>query len=86
MRAPELRLYCFIDALGWKLAEQHGFLQDLLVTRAPLGTLLGYSSTCDPSILTGKLPREQLLALAESVYKQAEDDIQPSPGAKKPAS
>lgn len=58
MRAAELRLYCFIDALGWKLAEQHRFLEDILVTRARLGTLLGYSSTCDPSILTGKLPRE----------------------------
>ena len=39
--------------------------------------------------LVGKLPREQLLALAESVYKQAEDHIQPSaPGhdSRKPAS
>jgi anti-sigma factor RsiW len=36
--------------------------------------------------LVGKLPREQLLALAEAVYKQSEDGIQPSPEAKKPAS
>lgn len=39
--------------------------------------------------LVGKLPREQLLALAESVYKQAEDHIQPSPpraDTRKPAS
>jgi anti-sigma factor RsiW len=36
--------------------------------------------------LVGKLPREQLLALAESVYKQAEDHIQPSPEVRKPAS
>lgn len=36
--------------------------------------------------LVGKLPREQLLALAEAVYKQAEDHIQPAPEVKKPAS
>jgi anti-sigma factor RsiW len=36
--------------------------------------------------LVGKLPREQLLAMAEAVYKQAEDGIQPSPEVKKPAS
>ena len=54
----ELKLYCFIDALGWELAQRHSFLHDLLITRAPLQTLLGYSCTCDPSILTGLLPRE----------------------------
>ena len=39
--------------------------------------------------LVGKLPREQLLALAEAVYKQAEDHMQPSAPVtevKKPAS
>ena len=36
--------------------------------------------------LVGKLPRAQLLALAEAVYKQAEDQIQPSPQGPKPAS
>lgn len=36
--------------------------------------------------LVGKLPRAQLLALAEAVYKQAEDQIQPSPATQKPAS
>lgn len=36
--------------------------------------------------LVGKLPRAQLLALAEAVYKQAEDQIQPAPAAPKPAS
>jgi anti-sigma factor RsiW len=36
--------------------------------------------------LVGKLPREQLLALAEAVYKQAEDHIQPAPEVKRPAS
>lgn len=36
--------------------------------------------------LVGKLPREQLLALAETVYKQAEDSLPAAPGAKAPAS
>jgi anti-sigma factor RsiW len=36
--------------------------------------------------LVGKLPREQLLALAEAVYKQSEDQIQPTPAQQKPAS
>ncbi len=36
--------------------------------------------------LVGKLPRAQLLALAEAIYKQAEDQIQPSAEAKRPAS
>ncbi len=36
--------------------------------------------------LVGKLPRAQLLALAEAVYKQAEDHIQPAPERRRPAS
>lgn len=36
--------------------------------------------------LVGKLPREQLLALAEAVYRQAEAGIQPAPATKPPAS
>ena len=36
--------------------------------------------------LVGKLPREQLLVLAEAVYKQSEADIQPTPVPKVPAS
>jgi len=54
----ELSLFVFIDAFGWELARKYPFLDDLLVTKRPLGTIFGYSSTCDPTILTGKLPRE----------------------------
>ncbi|MBL8352175.1 MAG: anti-sigma factor [Burkholderiaceae bacterium] len=36
--------------------------------------------------LVGKLPREQLLALAEAVYKQAEAGLPPAPATKPPAS
>ena len=36
--------------------------------------------------LVGKLPREQLLALANAVYRQAEPGISPAPATKPPAS
>ena len=52
-----LTLCVFIDGFGWELIQRHSFLDDLLVTKAPLGTVLGYSSTCIPTILTGSLPQ-----------------------------
>lgn len=55
---PRLDLFVFADALGWKLAHDRGFLADLLPVRNRCETLLGYSSTCDPTILTGALPRD----------------------------
>jgi len=55
---PPLQVNVFIDALGWKLQQGAPFLTDLLPTRRPLATVFGYSSTCDPTILTGRPPRE----------------------------
>lgn len=57
MKAPSIDLFVFADALGWLQAEQRAFAADLLPVRHPCDTLLGYSSTCDPSILTGQLPQ-----------------------------
>lgn len=54
----KLALFVFIDAFGWEILRRRPFLDDLLKVKAPLATVLGYSSTCDPTILTGKLPRE----------------------------
>jgi predicted AlkP superfamily pyrophosphatase or phosphodiesterase len=55
----ELTLCVFIDAFGWRLFEKHpSFLDGILNIRHPLGTIFGYSCTCDPTILTGKLPSE----------------------------
>ena len=54
----QLSLCVFVDALGWQLVQQYPFLDTLLTTKAPLNTIFGYSSTCDPTILTGTLPRE----------------------------
>jgi len=48
----------FIDAFGWELVKRHSFLDDVLAQKTPLNTIFGYSSTCDPTILTGRMPRE----------------------------
>jgi hypothetical protein len=57
-RAQDLTLFVFMDALGWGLVKKHGFLADLLPYRQPVESVLGYSSTCVPTILTGRMPRE----------------------------
>ncbi len=53
-----LALNVFVDALGWAIAERESVLSDLCPVRQSVRTVLGYSSTCDPTILTGALPRE----------------------------
>lgn len=58
MKTASLDLFIFADALGWKLAEQRAFMTDIFPHRAPCDTVFGYSSSCDPSILTGTLPAE----------------------------
>jgi len=54
----QISLFIFIDALGWEILRNRSFLDDVLVVKRPLDTIFGYSSTCDPTILTGQLPRE----------------------------
>lgn len=51
-------IFIFADALGWELASRRGFAEDLLPVRNRCETLLGYSSTCDPTILTGAIPSD----------------------------
>jgi len=55
---PRIDIFIFADALGWALASRRNFAQNLLPLRNRCETLLGYSSTCDPTILTGTLPCE----------------------------
>ena len=50
-------LFIFADALGWEIARRRDFASDLLPVRNKCETLLGYSATCDPTILTGALPQ-----------------------------
>ncbi len=51
-------IFVFIDALGWEIVRDGPLLRDLAVVRQPLETVFGYSSTCDPTIITGRPPRE----------------------------
>lgn len=53
-----LSLFVFIDAFGYELSKRYAFLDDVLDHKQPLNTVFGYSSTCDPTILTGCTPRE----------------------------
>jgi hypothetical protein len=50
-------LVFLVDALGWEIAEHFGFGHDF-ATRAPLGTVLGYSAAAIPSLLCGAPPAE----------------------------
>lgn len=58
MTRPAPLILLVIDALGWELAEESGFLRDLLPARRRLRTILGYSSAAIPSLLTGAVPRD----------------------------
>lgn len=51
-------IFIFADALGWSIASRRDFAARLLPVRNRCETLLGYSSTCDPTILTGAIPSE----------------------------
>ena len=54
----KVRVFVFIDALGWKQVEKYGFLNDLLPNRRKIEMQFGYSCTAIPTILTGKRPSE----------------------------
>lgn len=57
MKKPKLSLFLFIDAFGREVFLRHPFfLQDLRKDDRRLDTILGYSSACDPSIISGRLP------------------------------
>ncbi len=62
MKSKKLSLFFFIDAFGWEVRQRHpGFLQDLTADAKPLDTILGYSSACDPSIISGLTPAQHRL-------------------------
>ncbi len=56
--ARRVTLVFLVDALGWEIAEYYGFGNRTFARRSSLGTVLGYSSTAIPSLLTGAEPRE----------------------------
>jgi hypothetical protein len=53
-----LVLIILVDALGWEQAGDAAFLPQLSAPRAPIRSVLGYSSANLPTIMTGRLPRE----------------------------
>lgn len=54
-----LSLFVFIDAFGWEVYRRNAFfLQELKQDAKRLDTIFGYSSACDPSIITGTTPSE----------------------------
>ena len=55
---PVLSLFIMIDACGWEIVRHDPFLQEQAPTRKRLGSVFGYSSTCVPSILSGRWPEE----------------------------
>ncbi|MSU58816.1 MAG: nucleotide pyrophosphatase [Pedosphaera sp.] len=55
---PLLPLFIFVDACGWEIIRHDSFAQKLAPQRKKLASVFGYSSTCVPSILSGRWPDE----------------------------
>ena len=58
MKHKKIEIFLFIDALGWKIVNEHHFLDDLLPYRKKIDMQFGYSSSAIPTILSGKTPAE----------------------------
>ena len=54
----KVKVFVFVDALGWKQVEKYAFLRDLLPNRREIEMQFGYSCTAIPTILSGKRPDE----------------------------
>ena len=55
---PALPLFVMIDACGWEIIRNDDFLKLIAPNRRKLDSVFGYSSTCVPSILSGRWPDE----------------------------
>lgn len=53
-----LPLFVFIDACGWEIIKHDPFARSFAPNRRRLESVFGYSSTCVPSILSGRWPVE----------------------------
>jgi len=53
-----LSIYVLVDALGWEIVRTRPFLDDVLVDRRRLVTVLGYSSGAIPTLLSGRYPSQ----------------------------
>lgn len=53
----KLSLFIFVDAFGWEIFKRHEwFLKEHVRDQRPLKTVFGYSSACDPSMISGVDP------------------------------
>ena len=52
----KVKVFVFVDALGWEQVEKYDFLRDLLPNRKKIEMQFGYSCTAIPTILTGERP------------------------------
>jgi hypothetical protein len=53
-----LNLFIMVDACGWEIVKDDPFLARLAPHRHRLESVFGYSSTCVPSIVSGRWPEE----------------------------
>jgi|GEM_PF-5151385 len=58
MNSRPLTLCVLVESFGWELAKRSPFLDDLLVHKSHLGTVFGPGPGGEPTVLTGRLPRE----------------------------
>ena len=58
MKSKTIEIFLFIDALGWKIVSDHGFLTEFLPHRKKITMQFGYSSSALPTILSGRTPAE----------------------------
>jgi hypothetical protein len=56
MKEKQIEIFLFIDALGWKIVNDHNFLPSLLPNRKKIEMQFGYSSSAIPTILSGTTP------------------------------
>jgi hypothetical protein len=57
-KKSRVSIVVFIDALGWEVLKNRPFMERELPYRRKLRSVLGFSSACVPSILTGALPQD----------------------------
>ena len=58
MKHKVIEIFLFIDALGWKIVNNHNFMVELFPHRKKVDMQFGYSSSAIPTILSGKTPAE----------------------------
>ena len=53
-----LPIFILVDACGWEIMRERSFLESVAPRRHRLESVFGYSSTCVPSIVSGRWPAQ----------------------------